>query len=147
VRRRAASLLLVSLPFVSLLASCKSDAERVHQGQVARLVEHIERLRRADNVDKRGPLEALTRVPCPDAEACALQDLCLRAYRLHQGSLDAIGELTEQARSPEPPPATVGQRLQRAQQDLAQAKALSEQCAEQQVRVMRKALIGSGGPP
>lgn len=127
-----------------LLCSCKSDAERAHQGQVARLVEHIDRLRKADNLQKRQPLEALTRVPCPDAEACALQDLCLRAYRLHQGSLDTIAELEQQASSPAPPPVTVGERLQRAERDLTQAKALGEQCAETQVRVMRKALLSSG---
>lgn len=128
----------------ALLTSCKSDAERAHQGQVARLVEHIDRLRRADNLEKRAPLEALTRVPCPDSEACALQDLCLRAYRLHQSSLDTISELDEHARSAAPPPASVGEQLQRAERDLAQAKTLSEECAETQVRVMRKALLGSG---
>jgi hypothetical protein len=128
----------------ALLPSCKSDAERARQGQVARLVEHIDRLRRADNLEKRAPLEALTHVPCPDAEACALQDLCLRAYRLHQSSLDTIRELDQHARSPAPPPADVGERLTRAERDLTQAKTLSEQCAETQVRVMRKALLQSG---
>jgi hypothetical protein len=122
-------------------AGCKSDAERAHQGQVARIAEHIERLRLADNRDKRAPLEALAAVPCPDAEACALQDLCLRGYRLHQGALDAIAALERQSRSASPPPADVGQRLARAQNDLAQAKTLTEDCADQQVRVLRKALM------
>ncbi len=134
--------LAATLPAV-LFVGCKSDAERAHQGQVARLVEHIDRLRRADNLDKREPLEALTRVTCPDAEACALQDLCLRAYRLHQGSLDTIQELEQHARASTPPPPDVGERLARAERELAQARALSEQCAETQVRVMRKALIGA----
>jgi hypothetical protein len=128
----------------ALSLCCKSDAERAHQGQVARLVEHIDRLRRADNVQKRAPLEALTRVPCPDVEACALQDLCLRAYRLHQSGLDTIAELEQRAASPSPPPSGVGEQVQRAELDLAQAKTLSEQCAEQQVRVMRKVLLSSG---
>jgi hypothetical protein len=126
-----------------LLCSCKSDAERAHQGQVARLVEHIDRLRRADNPQKREPLLALARVPCPDPEACALQDLCLRAYRLHQSSLDTIGELEQHADSPAPLPPGVGERVQRAESDLAQAKTLSEQCAETQVRLMRKTLLSS----
>lgn len=133
-----------ALLLAALLASCKSDGERAHQGQVARLVEHIDRLRRADNLEKRAPLEALTRVPCPDAEACALQDLCLRAYRLHQSSLDTIGQLRQHALSPAAPPAHVGADVTRAERDLAQAKTLSEQCAEEQVRVMRKALLSSG---
>lgn len=122
-------------------SACKSDAERAHQGQVARLAEHIERLRLADNRDKRAPLEALAAVPCPDAEACALQDLCLRGYRLHQGALDSIAELQRQSTSDAPPPPDVGQRLAKAQDDLAQAKTLTEDCADQQVRVMRKTLM------
>jgi len=124
-----------------IASGCKSDAERAHQGQVARIAEHIERLRLADNRDKRAPLEALAAVPCPDAEACALQDLCLRGYRLHQGALDAIAALERQSRSDSPPPADVGQRLAKAQNDLAQAKTLTEDCADQQVRILRKTLM------
>jgi hypothetical protein len=139
LRRLAACVLLAPL-----LWGCKSDAERAHQGQVARLVEHIDRLRRADNAAKREPLAALTRIPCPDAEACALQELCVRAYQLLQGSLDAISELEQQAHSPEPPPAGVRERVLRTERELGQAKTLSEQCAEEQVRVMRKALLSSG---
>jgi hypothetical protein len=108
---------------------------------VARLAEHIDRLRRADNHAKRAPLAALAAIPCPDADACALQDLCLRAYRLHQSALDAISTLDNLAQSDTPPPPDVSQRLQQAQADLGQAKTLSETCAEQQVRVLRQALI------
>jgi hypothetical protein len=124
-----------------MAAACKSDAERAHQGQVARLAQQIERLRLADNRDKRAPLQALAAVPCPDAEACALQDLCLRGYRLHQSALDSIAELERQSKSDAPPPADVGQRLAKAQDDLAKAKTLTEDCADQQVRVMRKTLM------
>lgn len=126
--------------FIASVA-CKSDAERAHQGQVARLAEHIERLRLADNRDKRGPLQALAAVPCPDAEACALQDLCLRGYRLHQGALDSIAALERQSKSDAPAPADVGQQLAKAQSDLAQAKTLTEECADQQVRILRKTLM------
>ena len=122
-------------------AGCKSDAERAHQGQVARLAEHIERLRLADNRDKRAPLQALAAVPCPDAEACALQDLCLRGYRLHQAALDSIAALQRQSKSDSPPPADVGQQLAKAQDDLVQAKTLTEDCADQQVRILRKTLM------
>jgi hypothetical protein len=138
---RAARVLCCCIGCFVVSAGCKSDAERAHQGQVARIAEHIERLRLADNRDKRAPLEALAAVPCPDAEACALQDLCLRGYRLHQAALDAIAALERQSRSDSPPPADVGQRLAKARNDLAQAKTLTEDCAEQQVRVTRKALM------
>jgi hypothetical protein len=138
---RAARVLLCCIGCFLAAASCKSDAERAHQGQVARIAEHIERLRLADNRDKRAPLEALAGVPCPDAEACALQDLCLRGYRLHQAALDAIAALERQSKSDAPPPADVGQRLAKAQNDLAQAKTLTEDCADQQVRLVRKTLM------
>ena len=138
--RRLARWLALGLLCSSTLG-CKSDAERAHQGQVARIAEHIDRLRRADNRDKREPLAALAAIPCPDADACALQDLCLRAYRLHQSALDAISSLEQLSRSNTPAPSDVGQRLQQAQTDLAQAKTLSEECTEQQIRVVRKALI------
>ena len=92
-RRPARAYLAVALLAGSCCFSCKSDAERAHQGQVARLAERIDRLRRADNDAKREPLAALAAVPCPDTDACALQDLCLRGYRLHQSALDAIAAL------------------------------------------------------
>jgi hypothetical protein len=139
-RDRLARLLALSLLCASGLG-CKSDAERAQEGQVARLAEHIDRLRRADNRAKREPLAALAALSCPDPDACALQDLCLRAYHLHQSALDAISSLERLSQSDTPPPPDVGQRLARAQAELAQAKTLSETCAEHQVRVVRKALI------
>jgi hypothetical protein len=138
---RSGRALLCCIGCLIACAACKSDAERAHQGQVARLAEHIERLRLADNREKRGPLQALAAVPCPDAEACALQDLCLRGYRLHQDALDAIAALERQSKSDSPPPADVGQRLAKAQSDLDRAKTLTEDCADQQVRILRKALM------
>ena len=138
---RAGRALLCCIVCLVASAGCKSDAERAHQGQVARIAAHIERLRLADNRDKRAPLDALAAVPCPDAEACALQDLCLRGYRLHQGALDSIAALERQAKSDSPPPADLGQRLTKAQNDLDRAKKLTEDCADQQVRVLRKALM------
>ena len=137
---RLARLLALGLLCAGSFA-CRSDAERAHQGQVARIAEHIDRLRRADNQAKREPLAALAAIPCPDGDACALQDLCLRAYRLHQSALDAISALHRLSQSDSPAPPDTAERLERAQADLAQARTLSETCAEQQVKVVRKALI------
>jgi hypothetical protein len=137
-RRRWLSGVLLS----SALLGCKSDAERAHQGQVARIAEHIDRLRGADNQAKRQPLQALAALPCPDAESCALQDLCLRAYRLHQAALDAIAELRRLSELDTAASAGLSQRIERAERDLGQAQALSEQCAAEQVRVVRRALVG-----
>jgi hypothetical protein len=140
-RRPARASLAVALLAGSCCFGCKSDAERAHQGQVARLAEHIERLRRADNHAKREPLAALAAVPCPDTDTCALQDLCLRGYRLHQSALDAIAGLDRLSRNDAAPPPDVRQRLEQAERDLNQAKSLTEACAEQQIRVVRHALM------
>jgi hypothetical protein len=125
------------------LGACKSDAERARLGQVARLADQIERLRRADNPDKRPLLEQLIGTDCPDAEACGLKDLCVRAYRLHQSALDSITALQAFTRSDAaaPAPANLGDRLTRTREDLEHARQLSEDCAAEQIRVVRKSLL------
>jgi hypothetical protein len=135
-------LLLAASVCFALLGACKSSAERAHQGQVANLAEHIDRLRRADNPDKRALLDALTLVPCPDATACGLKDLCVRAYRLHQTALDSIRELQVIAHADAGSvPVGVGEKLSHAESVLEQARQLTEKCAQEQVRVVRKALL------
>jgi hypothetical protein len=110
---------------------------------VAHLAEQIERLRRAENPDKRALLEQLIRTDCPDAEACGLKDLCVRAYRLHQSALDSITALQAFTRSDAgtPAPANLGDRLTRTREDLERARQLSESCAAEQIRVVRKSLL------
>src|SRR5688572_7651408 len=76
-----------------LLLACRSDAERAEQGRVANLAERIDRLRRAENPDKRPLLAALEAASCVSADSCALKDLCVRAYQVHQRALDAIEDL------------------------------------------------------
>lgn len=127
---------------LSFLGACKSSAERTHQGQVAHLAERIDRLRRADNSDKRALLDALTLVPCPDATACGLKDLCVRAYRLHQDALDSIRALQAIAHADAGSvPAGISEKLSHTRTVLEQARQLTENCAEEQVRVVRKELL------
>jgi hypothetical protein len=138
--RRVAFYLLGS---VCLLLGCRSDAERAEQGRVANLAERIDRLRRADNPGKRPLLQALEASACVSADACALKDLCVRAYQVHQRALDSIESLKHLAASDagtgvsEP----VRERLRQAEQDLATARELGERCAEEQVRTVRKVLM------
>jgi hypothetical protein len=127
---------------LGLLAGCKSSAERMHQGQIANLAERIDRLRRADNPDKRALLETLALTPCPDATACGLKDLCVRAYRLHQDALDSIRALQAMAHVDAGSiPPSVSEKLTHTRSVLEQARQLTEKCAEEQVRVVRKALL------
>jgi hypothetical protein len=131
---------------LTVTPGCKSDAERAELAEVARLVEHIDRLRRADNADKQPLLGALSEAECRGADACALKDLCVRAYRLHQGALDAIAAAKRRAAlDATAPDATAKARelthLSAIQNDLTEAKGLTERCADEQVRVMRSKLM------
>jgi hypothetical protein len=131
---------------LAVTPSCKSDAERAELAEVAHLVEHIDRLRRADNADKAPLLGALSAAECRGADACALKDLCVRAYRLHQDALDAIAAAKRRA-SGDPTAlddvakAHEASRLSAIEGDLSEAKVLAERCANEQVRVMRSKLM------
>jgi hypothetical protein len=132
---------LALLCCIGLLLGCRSDAERAEQGRIANLAERIDRLRRADNPGKRPLLEALEAAPCVSTDACALKDLCLRAYQVHQRALDSIESLKRVADGDAGVSQPVRERLQRAEQDLGTARELGERCAEEQVRTVRKVLM------
>jgi hypothetical protein len=125
---------------VALSLACHSDARRAEQARIAHLAERIDRLRRADNPDKRALLEALKQAECVGPDACGLKDLCVRAYGVHQRALDAIDSLKELS-ADAGPSAALRARLQATERDLTEAKDLSEQCAEEQVRSVRKTLM------
>ena len=125
-----------------LWLACNSDARRAEQGRMANLAERIDRLRRADNPDKRPLLEQLERAECVGADACALKDLCVRAYRLHQQGLDAISALSALARKDAGTrSADVTPRIQAAERDLSLARDLAQRCSEEQVHAVRKTLL------
>lgn len=124
------------------LMACRSDREREHQAHVLLLADHIDRLRTADNAQKRAPLERLTALPCEGADACALKELCARAYGVHQAALDAIEALRgEAARDAGASASELRTRISHAERELGRAKQLTQSCAEEQVRVVRKVLM------
>jgi hypothetical protein len=125
----------------SLAPACHSDARRAEQSRVAHLAERIDRLRRADNHEKNALLELLERTECVGAEACGLKDLCVRAYKVHQRALDAIETMKKAAATDAGPSVALRERLQATERDLTEAKDLSAECAEAQVRTMRKTLM------
>jgi hypothetical protein len=136
---------LFDAAFVALLFSaclgCKSDAQRADQGRIANLAERIDRLRRADNRDKRELLEGLKKAECVGPDACGLKDLCVRAYETHQRALDAIETMKKLAASDAGPSPAVRQRLAEAERDLSEAQRLGRECADEQVRAVRKTLL------
>jgi hypothetical protein len=125
---------------VAFSLACQSDARRADQARIAHLAERIDRLRRADNVDKRALLDALKQTACVGSDACGLKDLCVRAYEVHQRALDAIETLKKLAVDAGPSE-NLRERLRTAERDLTEAKDLGQRCAEEQVRSVRKTLL------
>jgi hypothetical protein len=125
---------------VALSLGCQSDARRAEQARIAHLAERIDRLRRADNPDKRALLDTLKQTECVGPDACGLKDLCVRAYVVHQRALDAIEGLKKLAVDAGPSE-RVRERLRATEHDLTEAKDLGQQCAEEQVRSVRKTLL------
>lgn len=140
-RARCAAGVRAALLLAGLCWGCTSDAKRAEQGQVSNLAERIDRLRRAENRDKRPLLEQLARAECKSPDACALKDMCVRAYQLHQRGLDAIASLRSIAERDAGAGPDVSTRLQTAERDLERARELAERCSEEQVRVVRKTLL------
>jgi hypothetical protein len=136
-RRLGPALLGASL---AVAIGCHSDAERREQARVANLAARIDRLRQAPNGDKRPLLDALAAAECVGAEACALKDLCVRAYQVHQRGLDAVAVLQRQAAA-DADRASVQEQMRAAEADLTRARELGELCAEAQVRTVRKVLM------
>lgn len=135
---QAARVALVALA----LWGCDGAAERQRQGEAVRLAQQIDRLRDADNAHKRAELHALDAAPCSEAALCSLKELCRRAYALHQEALDEIGALRAvAAESTTPPPRDAAARLVLTEQKLEQARAQTEECAREQVRVVRRYLL------
>jgi hypothetical protein len=125
----------------SLLGACKSDAQRAEQARIANLAERIDRLRRADNPDKRALLADLKKAECVGPDACGLKDLCVRGYEVHQRALDAIDSLKLAAANDAGPTPELRERLRGAERDLGEAVTLSQRCADEQVRAVRKTLL------
>jgi hypothetical protein len=137
--RRACAVILAA----GLVLACQSDARRAEQARVANLAERIDRLRRADNPDKRALLEELKKAECVGPDACGLKDLCVRAYEVHQRALDTIESLKRAAATDAGPSPELRARLQGAERDLADAVNRSQRCADEQVRAVRKTMLGS----
>jgi hypothetical protein len=113
----------------------------VELGHLAALATSIDRLRAADNADKQDWLAQLEGAHCQGEPQCALKDLCLQAYRLHQRALDTIASLKTPALAARDAPSNTAERLEAARSDLASAQQLAHQCAERQVLLVRKSMV------
>jgi hypothetical protein len=109
------------------------------------VAQQIDRLREADNAQKRAELATLVGLPCGEPALCTLKELCVRAYSLHQEALDEIAALKAMTEPGAAVPAAgakdASSRLGVTEKKLEQARAETEECAREQVTVVRRFLL------
>ncbi len=121
----------------ALVFGCKADAERRERAEIERLVEHIDRLRDANNAEKPQFLAALQKLDTIAGPARELWALCVGAYEVHQRALDAIDALAALADVDGGAPGEVKARFGLADRELLQALILTERCASARVELTR----------
>jgi hypothetical protein len=114
---------------LALFASCacRSETERRRTLDALLVSSAVEAVREAPHDDKGAALERLRVTSCTDARACAVKELCLQAYTLHQKSVATTRALARAEPSGELP-SGAAELLARAERDLAAAKRMSEEC-------------------
>ncbi len=100
----------------------------------------INRVREAANEDKAGPLQELEQLPCREAPACELKELCAQAYRTHLQSLQHVGRAREVMRAGGGTRENAVQLLRASEDELQRALQMTQQCVALQGRLMREYL-------
>lgn len=119
---------------------CRSAESRELEGEISALSRHINALRNAENAQKRAFLEALEQASCQSPEGCGLQSLCVAAYTRHLDALEASRRakaLIGQTDAGRGAGLRAAEEVARADQELAQARRLTEECVAKQGALRR----------
>lgn len=117
-----------------LLVACDAR-ERAARSEAAAVSRAIDAVRNADNAAKAGPLGALRGTACTVADICAVQSNCVAAYEQHMGALGLLAEAKASVATA--PASDVASTLANAEQGLARAKTLTDDCATRQGEMAR----------
>lgn len=120
-KTRELALLLLASGILSCQTASEARAEARAQ-ELARLQQAVERVQEADNDAKQRWLRSLEGQPC--RHYCELQQSCMKGFRLHVEALTRVRQT--RAGTSRTPQAD----LDRAQAQLAEARALIQDCAE-----------------
>jgi hypothetical protein len=130
---------LLGLALLGHGSGCRSatpggDAQAA-RSEAARLSQLIDRLRAADNAQKKEWLTLLEAEPC--SELCRLKQTCHGAYQEHVAALEAIQEVKAFGTAIPTPAgmdegALVAAKLDEAERRLDKARKLSAECVEAQ---------------
>jgi hypothetical protein len=123
------------------LLGCRSSEARRLESEARALAHSIDTLRNAPNQGKSVLLEALREKSCESAAVCQLKQQCVAAYESHGAALEA----SERARAllAEPDGGTraviaAAGELNRAEQQLEQARTLTDRCSSAQGELLRQ---------
>ena len=116
------------------LVACDAR-ERAARSEAAAVSRAIDAVRNADNAGKAGPLTALRGTACTVADVCAVQSYCVAAYEQHVGALGLLADAKASVATA--PAASVAVTLAGAEQGLARAKTLTDDCATRQGEMAR----------
>lgn len=128
---------LIALLIVANFASGCARGPRIDselQREAGLLLQSVERLRQAPNVDKRDELTRLLEMPCTHAETCALKDRCADAY---QGFVTALDGITRIETALKTSAAFSANDLANAQRTLDSAREKTLGCANAQGELAR----------
>lgn len=137
VQSAAGGLLLLA----AALAGCRKDeAQARARSEAAAVSRAVDALRAADNDKKPVFLQALRDVPCTEPDVCAVRSACLAAYELHVRALARLGDARRLVDAGAL--AGVAAELDAAQDELARAKTLTDDCTTQQGELVRRHRVG-----
>jgi hypothetical protein len=128
--------------------SCRRGNDAQTLGTTAQITHAVEMLRLSSNHDKRLWLARLKQSGCPSDDVCQFKTACVVAYDEHLTALELI-ESARQVLNNAPNKATTtdasaeallqaAANAQTAQQQLAQSRRLTKQCAENEAVIRQR---------
>ncbi len=118
----------LAIALLPLVLSCRSQAERDAEAEVARIAFAVKQVRDAPNNEKVAPLGRLRAERCSTAYGCELHQVCLQAYSLHQKALETTTKVRTAMREGNARHAAAADILALAEKDLNRAREMIQAC-------------------
>lgn len=121
------------------LTGCPSESRERERAEIGRLVFAVDALRAAPNEQKAPHLAALRAEAPVTAQGKELRDLCVEAYSIEAGALDAIAAVRHAARADAGgDPVSALALLSRAEAELERSRGLMSRCADREGEARRR---------
>ncbi len=117
-------------------AGCDDEAKAAQRAEAERIVHAVRELRDADSDSKAAHLEKLKGQSCQLPKLCSFQDLCVKAYALHQRGLDATRVAADKLSS-DGGLSAAARQVALAKKTLADARVQTRRCADKEGEIVR----------